>query len=319
VHIFVSYSRADVDYVRVLLRHLRAQGLQVWADDQISPGERWDQRIRQNIDGCAAMILVMSPHSDVSEWVAEEVDYARRKNKPILPLLLAGDVFFGMGRTHYEEVKGGSMPSQVFIQHLRTLVASGSGRDLNPQVIPLYLVYNTSLSMAGDAIRAVNGSIDELFTAIPDYAGLADRLRICILSFNVDAHHVLPLSRFNLIEQLPIFTAVGVPRYAPIFRLLRKVIESDCAELVANGYSVQRPAVFFYTSGEPSDQDAWPERYRALTDADWNLRPRMAVFGWDDGDRHRLQQLSTRVEPIGGAPHRLLDRLASLDDVVPTM
>jgi methylmalonyl-CoA mutase cobalamin-binding subunit len=85
----------DVRFVRELLRFLRGHGFDVWADDQVATGGRWDRVVRARIDECAAFILVMSPSADQSDWVAEEIDYARKRGKPIVPLLLDGEVFFG--------------------------------------------------------------------------------------------------------------------------------------------------------------------------------------------------------------------------------
>src|ERR1700676_3291608 len=109
-HVFISYSRSDRSYVERLVAYLTAEGFDVWMDNQISNGERWDVSLRQQIDACGAFVLVMSPEAEDSHWVGEEVTRARSKGKPILPLLLAGEVFFGLSLTHYDEVVDCSMP-----------------------------------------------------------------------------------------------------------------------------------------------------------------------------------------------------------------
>ena len=123
--IFISYSRQDAAYVERLIAHLRAAGLAVWRDDQIPDGERWDHMLRAKIDGCAAFVLVMSTDADNSAWVGEEIDRARAKGRPILPLLLSGEVFFGFSRTQFEDVRGGQLPDAGFVERLRTLTAAG--------------------------------------------------------------------------------------------------------------------------------------------------------------------------------------------------
>jgi len=41
-HVFVSYTHADWEYVQRLVEWLRGQGLQVWFDEQIANGLRWN-------------------------------------------------------------------------------------------------------------------------------------------------------------------------------------------------------------------------------------------------------------------------------------
>jgi WD40 repeat protein len=122
--IFISYSRRDSGYAKQLSEFLRHAGLPAWMDDQIPTGGRWDRTLQAKIDGCAAFVLVMSPDAEESAWVGEELDRARAKQKPILPLLLAGDVFFGLSRTQYDDVSGGRMPGPAFVARLRELIGT---------------------------------------------------------------------------------------------------------------------------------------------------------------------------------------------------
>lgn len=135
-YVFVSYSRQDIDFVRELLRFLRGHGLKVWADDQLAVGERWDRVIRMRIAECAAFILVMSPSADKSDWVAAEIDYARNERKPILPLLLDGEIFFGFSRTQHHSVVGGMLPGPDLIAQLHALVAPETGDPTRPSGNP---------------------------------------------------------------------------------------------------------------------------------------------------------------------------------------
>lgn len=122
--IFISYSRRDSEYAKELSLFLRNAGVPAWMDDQIPTGGRWDRTLQAKIDGCAAFVLVMSPDAEESAWVGEELDRARAKEKPILPLLLAGDVFFGLSRTQYDDVAGGRMPGAAFLARLRELTGA---------------------------------------------------------------------------------------------------------------------------------------------------------------------------------------------------
>jgi hypothetical protein len=86
-HVFVSYSQVDRAYVDALAAHLQSAGLRVWYDHSIATGEGWAETIHEQIDTCAAFIVVMTPAAESSTWVAREINHAEETGKPILPIL----------------------------------------------------------------------------------------------------------------------------------------------------------------------------------------------------------------------------------------
>ncbi|MBB5870349.1 hypothetical protein F4553_003728 [Allocatelliglobosispora scoriae] len=119
-HVFISYSHGgDSAYVKRLADHLTSAGIPVWFDRDIITGTRWERVIRDQIDTCAALIVVMTPQAEESEWISLEINRAVLKQRPILPLLLAGDGFFRLSTVQHENVTGGRMPSAAFISRLR--------------------------------------------------------------------------------------------------------------------------------------------------------------------------------------------------------
>jgi hypothetical protein len=118
-YVFLSYSHDDITYAATLADHLREKGLTVWVDEQIRSGERWDKIIKHKIDDCGAFIVIMSPAAEDSRWVPAELDRAIDKGKPILPLLLEGEVIFGLGRIQYVDVRSEALPPDQFVVWLR--------------------------------------------------------------------------------------------------------------------------------------------------------------------------------------------------------
>jgi TIR domain len=85
---FVSYSRADTDFVLRLCQDLRAAGASIWLDQlDIHPGEDWDEAIERGLFECGQMLAVLSPKSVSSQNVLDEIGYALSKKKPIIPVL----------------------------------------------------------------------------------------------------------------------------------------------------------------------------------------------------------------------------------------
>jgi TIR domain/Bacterial PH domain len=127
-HVFVSYSRADRAYVEALAAHLDAAGVSCWYDHRIVVGDRFDQVIAEQIDTCVAFVVVMTPASYASNWVANEIKYAQDHGKRIVPLLLAGEPFISLTSLDYEDVRGGSMLGPAGVAALRALLGSPPSR-----------------------------------------------------------------------------------------------------------------------------------------------------------------------------------------------
>ena len=85
---FVSYSRRDGRFVRVLVEGLVARGKTVWLDTEgIGGGEIFPEAIRRAIEASDAFVFVISPASVESRYCETELQYAQELNKRIVPIL----------------------------------------------------------------------------------------------------------------------------------------------------------------------------------------------------------------------------------------
>lgn len=87
--VFLSYSRADQERVRVLVEALERAGLQVWWDDQIEGGAAYAKAIETALQASDAVIVAWSAHSVGSDWVLDESAHGRDMKK-LVPLSLDG-------------------------------------------------------------------------------------------------------------------------------------------------------------------------------------------------------------------------------------
>jgi formylglycine-generating enzyme required for sulfatase activity len=86
--LFISYARKDVEFAQKLNADLQRHGVTTWIDELgIRSGEDWPDRIAMAIEGCKAMLVILSPHSVASRWVRRELAFADTKGKRVLPLL----------------------------------------------------------------------------------------------------------------------------------------------------------------------------------------------------------------------------------------
>ncbi|MDZ4769120.1 MAG: toll/interleukin-1 receptor domain-containing protein, partial [Chloroflexota bacterium] len=138
-HIFISYSKIDIEFARHLRALLTDQGFAVWMDEtRLVSSEQWWPTIEKNIVGCAAFIVIMSPNSLASEWVEREILVAENKKhrRSIFPVLIDGDPFSRLGNLQYEPMQDGAPIAlrDEFVEALSRHLLPGKG--VTPPPLP---------------------------------------------------------------------------------------------------------------------------------------------------------------------------------------
>jgi hypothetical protein len=124
-YIFISYSHEDKRYAHRLEKALKQRGFGVWLDDRIDYGSEWPKEIEKRLDGCQALMLIMTPRSYGSDWVQNELARAKRKRKYIFPLFLEGDEpWLSVEAIQYIDVRSGRLPTRAFYKTLARVVPS---------------------------------------------------------------------------------------------------------------------------------------------------------------------------------------------------
>jgi len=89
-HIFISYSRIDLDFAQKIVDALAAHDLDTWVDwKSIPKGEDWEQEIYRGIEEADAFLFLVSPDSVISEMCNKEISHAVQNSKRILPIFIA--------------------------------------------------------------------------------------------------------------------------------------------------------------------------------------------------------------------------------------
>ncbi|MGH6814968.1 MAG: SUMF1/EgtB/PvdO family nonheme iron enzyme [Hyphomicrobiaceae bacterium] len=88
--IFVSYTRADQDMVRLIVALLEARGWSVWWDTRLFGGERWDDVIEREITAARCVVVVWTPQSKDKYWVNLEAHNGRDRGI-LVPVLIGCD------------------------------------------------------------------------------------------------------------------------------------------------------------------------------------------------------------------------------------
>jgi uncharacterized protein YegL len=169
------------------------------------------------------------------------------------------------------------------------------------QILPFYIVCDESGSMEPiGGIAAINKSLPELHAEIAADPLVSDKCRIGLITFSDTAEELMSLTKLSDVVAMPGMQARGVTNYGAVFDLLKQVIVRDIANLKSQGYEVFRPAVFFITDGEPTDNPAWENSYRSLMDkSTFRQYPNIIAFGVHGANAVTIGKIGTVGAFIG--------------------
>lgn len=191
---------------------------------------------------------------------------------------------------------------------------------ISDPVLPLYLVYDESLSMM-DHVDALNDGLRGLRDAVGADPAFAERVQLCLIGFSETPEIRQPLRRATEITELAdVRVEQAASNFGAVFSFLRETITRDVRLLGSR--TVHRPAVFFLSDGQPTDPVTWPAAFAALTDPAWAASPNMVAFGVGDADPAIIARIGTCRAFVGrdgvspGTALRALSRVL-VESVVP--
>lgn len=89
--VFFSHSTRDRRIVVALANVLAKFGIEVFvAEWYLTPGESIDNKIFAQIDKSDSVVVLLSQNGIRSNWVNQEIGYARKSNKRLIPLVEKG-------------------------------------------------------------------------------------------------------------------------------------------------------------------------------------------------------------------------------------
>lgn len=162
-------------------------------------------------------------------------------------------------------------------------------------VLPVYVVADESASMT-PVVGELNAGLAALHSALLREPMAAAKVRFTILGFSDDAQVRLSLADLRTEAALPTLATRGSTSFGAAFRELLARIPQDIAALKAQGFAVYRPAVFFLTDGQPTDE-GWQRTYEQLTDRDaTTAAPNIIACGIGQAVAQTILDIATRPE-----------------------
>ena len=90
-NIFLSHSGTDQRWVQWIADNARSIDINVYMyEHDIQPGTSIATKVQSAIENCQALVVLLTPNSEYSPYVQQEIGFAQAKSKPIIPLVQPG-------------------------------------------------------------------------------------------------------------------------------------------------------------------------------------------------------------------------------------
>jgi uncharacterized protein YegL len=131
--------------------------------------------------------------------------------------------------------------------------------------LPIYLVVDTSASMAGPAIEAVNNGLQEFAAMLRNDPHAIEAAHVSVITFSSKAQQLVPLTE-TMAFQAPKLAANGGTALGAALAMLGSAFDTELHEKSSEHPGDWKPLVFILTDGEPNDE--WREPARRLRERD---------------------------------------------------
>ena len=158
-------------------------------------------------------------------------------------------------------------------------------------ILLVYFVADESGSM-GRNIDELNEGLASLHDALQRESFAAAKMRLSVIGFSDTAFTYLEPADLRFLQGMPVLTAQSLTSYAAAFDQLAYRISVDIPSLKAQGYTVHRPAVFFFTDGLPNGNEDWRSAEPICSPSP--RPPTFLAFGIGDADAAIVAELATK-------------------------
>jgi uncharacterized protein YegL len=126
--------------------------------------------------------------------------------------------------------------------------------------LPVYFLLDTSGSMYGEPIQALNNALSGMINTLRSDAQALDSLWICIITFDREVKEVVPLTEL-VSFQLPEITCPqsGPTHTGKALEMLHQKVKTDIIKGSPTQKGDWKPLFFLFTDGNPNDLQLYRE------------------------------------------------------------
>ena len=125
--------------------------------------------------------------------------------------------------------------------------------------LPVYFLLDTSGSMNGEPIQALNNALSGMIHSLRSDAQASETLWISIITFNSTVTELVPLTELPSFQLPEIIDPVGATFTGKALELLHTKVSADIRKGNANQKGDWKPLLFLITDGKPSDTMLYSE------------------------------------------------------------
>ncbi|MDR2475918.1 MAG: VWA domain-containing protein [Bacteroidales bacterium] len=118
--------------------------------------------------------------------------------------------------------------------------------------LPVYLVLDTSGSMMGEPIAAVETGVQTLVSALRQDPYALETAFLSVITFDSTAKQIVPLTELTAF-QMPAVKASGLTSLGDALKLLAQKIDTEVTKTTPEVKGDWKPLVFIMTDGGPTD------------------------------------------------------------------
>jgi len=124
--------------------------------------------------------------------------------------------------------------------------------------LPVYVLLDTSGSMKGEPIQAVNVGVKAMVSALKQDPYALESVHLCLITFDIEARELVSLTPLEDISVPEITTPEsGATMLGSALELVIQCFESEVIRTTAERKGDWRPLLFVMTDGKPADIQAY--------------------------------------------------------------
>ncbi|UPZ35861.1 VWA domain-containing protein [Sphingobacterium sp. PCS056] len=134
--------------------------------------------------------------------------------------------------------------------------------------LPVYLILDTSGSMAGEPIEALKNGVQMMMHSLRQNPQAIETAHVSIITFDTEAKQIIPLTDLASFQMVDI-KASGVTSLGAALSLLADKLDTEVAKTTLDQKGDWKPLTFIITDGIPTDD--WEEGYKKLKNVNKGL------------------------------------------------